>query len=364
MKTITRREFLKVGGAGLVYLLVPKIVKTSTDLEFILQSSEQPFSPLPGGTVVLQGISDPNYLEIKETDENGSAIFSVQDSNFFYFFGFKQGYHPKSGAVFSSDNKRIPLELEPFQPDEWQYYYKTDGKLEMSFISFDKDTNYEWGDEFNYEVEIGSVSDEEIHLSNFDIKSGVYNETNNPVVVEGEIWGSPNPFITYNIYLKPKKGWIRYTAQGNKVTAIIGESYGVFNGTSFDVSGEGEWVSKTIQTNDNVVPEGLPSGNYHVLIEILGLKIKSQDFYIKAPSSNFVSEDKTTLERKLLAFPNPARDKFRIRGCRPNERIRIYDLLGRKIYDGPVGNVDLSDYKSGTYIGVIGKNKIPITKIK
>lgn len=341
-------------------LLSPKFLRANSNLEFILNGEE---NPLSDGTMVLQGISDPDYLDIQTTNEQGSASFSVPDMNFFYFFGFKQGYHPESGAIFSDLDKITQLDLTPFGPNEWQFYYRTNDQLEMSFLSSDVDTTYERGDEFNYEIEVGSISDSEVHITNNDINAGVYDSNGNPVMIGPNIWGSANPDLIYDIYFRPRGGWLRYTAQGNNVTAQIGEAHGTFDGIPFDISGEDEWVGQTIQTNDNIVPNNINQGDYHVLVDILGLNFSSQNFQVNVPVG--INRDfSKKLEQKVYAYPNPSNGQFNINGHRPNERVEIYDLMGRKVYDGSIRNINSNSYDSGVYIGVIKGTKFPLTKLK
>ena len=77
----------------------------ATDLEFL--ASDTLNNPLPGATIVMQGISDPAYFESQETDSVGSTTFDVEQNNFFYYFGFKSGYHPENGSIFSNGDTRI-----------------------------------------------------------------------------------------------------------------------------------------------------------------------------------------------------------------------------------------------------------------
>lgn len=334
----------------------------ATDLEFLVlnESSE----PLPQSSVVLQGISDPDSLYVQETNNQGSTTFSVDQGDFFYYFAFKQGFHPEGGAILSDQNKITELNLVPFLEGQWQYYYRTNGQLELSFLSSDPDTDYEILDPFNYEIECGSVSNEEVHLTSQDINSGIYSENGNPVMVGDAIWGSPNEEIIYDIYFRPRSGWLRYIAQGNNVTATIGESYGTFNGINFDVSGDGEFVTQQITTNDNVVPNNIENGFYHVLVNILGLSMTSQNFHVNAPVSIVTTNQESNLEKEILAYPNPFNGKFNILGYDHTQKIEIYNLKGEQIYCGSLGKVNIGSYPSGTYIGVIDEIKFPLTQIK
>ncbi len=165
-------------------------LRENVNLEFIVSDSAT-LDPLPQSTVVLQGISDPEYLEVHQTDDQGVTDFSVEDFDFFYSFTFQPSYHPNAGAVFSDANKTIDVYLIPYEEGQWWDYYSTDDSLEFSFSSFDPDIYYDVGDEFNYEIEVGNISDQEVGFSHNDIVAGARDTTGAQVgkrVVSGETY--------------------------------------------------------------------------------------------------------------------------------------------------------------------------------
>jgi len=363
LELLPRAKFKKdvIKPSFLETIMYNSSLRENVDLEFLLKDLDN--NPLQDGTIALQGISNDDYLEIQQTNNQGLTNFIVEDGNFFYFFGFKQGYHPEAGAIFSDEDKTTELNFTPFGANEWQFYYRTNDEVEMSFFSNDPDTIYERGDEFNYEVEVGSVSDEEVHLSNTDMEAGIYSENGDPVMIGDSIWGSPNDELEYDIYFNPRSGWLRYTAEGNNVTAQIGEAHGIFDGVPFDISGDGEWVGQTIITNDNVVPNHIEQGLYNVQVDVLGLQMGSQNFQVNVPVG-VNGNNRGGLEKELLVYPNPSNGKFNIKGYNFNEKVEIFDIRGRKVYEGAIGNINSNSYSSGTYIGVINGNKFTHTKLK
>jgi len=336
-------------------------LRDNVDLEFLVNDSSSG-NPLSQSSVVLQGISDPDYLQIQETNDQGSTEFSVLDNSFYYYFGFHLGHHSESGSIFSNQNQQVNLGLDPFGPDEWWDYYQASGGLEFSFTSFDPNTNYNVGDEFNYEFQVGSISDSDVGFSNNEIIAGILDINGNQAMTPtGGWWGSPNDLLDYQITFRPRSGWMNYSAEGNLVTIRIGEAHGVFDGIPFDVSGDGEFVEGTLETNDNVIPN-VPTGDYNVLFALQDIYSESQFFHVDNPNVGII-DSRTSLISKVTNYPNPANNSFMVHYEKGGELI-MRDILGREVYRGTGKDFNVKLNSSGIYYGVIDGQKFKQTLIK
>jgi len=328
----------------------------AANLDFLVQDTLS--NPIQNSFVVVEGISNPNYIDIQQTDNSGHTIFDVPDDQFFYYSAFKQGFHSNGGAIYTDSNYNLNTTLTPFESWQWYDYYNWNGNVEFTFTSSDEDVNYVGGNEFNYEINFSNIGNEVISFNQNGLNSIVYDSSGN--AVEG--WGEQNPDLLYSINLNPGSGWFRAAAQGNNVTVYIGGANGNINGQNFDISGENEWVSEQITTSDNIVPIWL-NGQYNVNVSLdysleneenRTIGIYSQPFYI----DNFVSINpkENNLEKKVINFPNPCNNNFYVKS-KDNGVLNIYNLRGQKIYSKKGRDFSIKSLESGIYIGEIDGEK-------
>lgn len=349
------------------FTLIPLLLGLSTglkgmNLEVLVQDSLN--TPLENSFVVVGGISNPNYLEIQETSEDGLANFSVPDNAFYSYSAFKDGYHSYGGAFYSDEDRDISITLSPFEDNQWYDYYTWDGNVEFSFSSSDEDINYHVGDDFNYEIEFSNVSNQIVSFDNNSLTSVVYDSSGNSI----DGFGEQNPDLNYAINLHPGIGWFNASAQGNNVTVYIGGADGNINGRNFNISGENEWVSETITTNDNQINSEL-SGFYNVDVSLNyfmngnpnNIGISSQQFYVNNPISSI--KDGKNLEKKVINFPNPSNNLFYVKSDKVST-LDLYNICGQKIYSEEGKYFCFSDLSSGVYIGEIDGVKFKQTILK
>jgi len=332
----------------------------SATLEYLVTDSLD--NPLNNSTIVLQGINNPDYFQVKQTESNKTS-FEVEDNQFFNYFVNKIGYKSELGVVYSDQDKQIESKLKKLSENSWYDYYLNNGDLEMSFNSFDEDIFYKGGEPFNYEIQFNNISDKEISFDQNGLFSFAYDSLNNQV----NGWVEQNPDRLYNISLKKKKGWFKASVEGNDVTIYIGEAKGVLEGRTFDITGDGEYVSSKIQTNDNIVPDYL-NGKYKIKVglnynQTENISLTSQDFFIENYIPNTSGIDRKNLENKIKVYPNPFNSYLTIHG--ENLKVEAYDLLGRKVYEKQGSNLKFGEnLKSGIYFLKINNKKKKVIKLK
>jgi len=359
----------------------------SANLEYIVTDSLT--NPLNNSTIVLTGINDPNYFEVKQTGESNKVSFNVADNQFFNYFVNKLGYESESSVVYSDKDKTIESKLKKLSESSWYDYYLNNGDLEMSFLSFDEDIYYSGGEPFNYEIQFTNIGNK---IVSFD-QNGLFSFAKDSLGNQVTGWAEQNPELFYDLNLKEKKGWFKACVEGNEVTIYIGEASGKLDGRNFDITGENEYVSTKIQTNDNVVPNYL-NGKYNIEVglnynENKSISLSSQDFFIENfipdttiidttitdPDTTIIDPDTTIIDpdttftgidnpfsinhrkglNKLLHYPNPSNSSFKVKYFKESE-LRIYDLLGREVYKKVGKDFDIK-LNTGIYFGLIDGNK-------
>ncbi len=336
----------------------------AVDLEFLVKDSQTQV-PLSGSNVALQGISDQDYFEIQETDDQGRTVFSVNDYQLFLYSCYNPNYHTDEGNAYSSSNETINVDLNPYEEGQWHDFFYQDGNLKVISQSFDPDVYYSGGESFNYEIEWSSISDQVISFTDEDMQSNAYDSFGN--IIPG--WLEPVD-LDYNINLNPGQGWLKAEVNGTNITLSAGAVTGIVNGDSIPPGPDGESFELELQSNNYIVPQGLPSGeyygestlNYSVNGTLHNISASTQPFYVNTPNVS-ISHTNSTLERKLIIHPNPTNNVFQVKYYKDSE-LRIVNQLGQEVYKGYGKDFKINLNASGIYFGKIDGNSFKQTVIK
>jgi para-nitrobenzyl esterase len=97
-------------------------------------------------------------------------------------------------------------------------------------------------------------------------------------------------------------------------------------------------------------------------------KLKEQKFDLWDEISNqnqcltTVSVNKNTISNSILLYPNPTNHSINIKSGNKILKVKIFDALGKKIYDGNQTEIDLSKNASGIYTIQIEDKSLVLTK--
>jgi len=237
---------------------------------------------LDGVFVSLEGVTDQSFKKIGQTNVQGMVVFENVPSSSIYFYSlFKTGHKSSTGNVFLMGDKKIVVKMEKYSENDWWDYYKNNGEVDISFKSFDEDVTYNGGEELNYQISIKNIGSKEIRLNQDGIKIKVFDEFG-----DGIEWGQINPDLKFEATLKPE-GYLKVSADGNDVKITISNAVITYEGNTISIKNN-EFITLTLQTSDNVVPNTLygkyyvvASGDYHIENSKKRIELETQKFLVK-----------------------------------------------------------------------------------
>lgn len=246
---------------------------------------------LKDALIIIQGITNPNFDEIRLTDSNGRASFTLGQNEFFIYIVYKSSYKTNTNGFFTDNDKNFQITLERLPENQWDFYYVNNGELELRFNVRDDDTNYELGDHIKPRLEIRNVADREVKL---------IDDKNIFKIVDGETfealdgWGDfeLSKQIDVDVTLK-RGGWIRGTLSETNIEVCAGNVRIIYNGDLFDLDGP-EFLCLSETQDYNKIPDWVPKNNYrfelNYVYEIGGqeknIGFSTQEFFINGQENN------------------------------------------------------------------------------
>jgi hypothetical protein len=178
-----------------------------------------------------------------------------------------------------------------------------------------------------------------------------------------DLTGYTNPHINFSrwffcLHGNPPDDTLKVIVS-NGITSVVIDETGS-NSNEFY-----QWIPRSIRLLDYIAPTSSMQVSFRVSDEDGNVNITEAgiDYFHVSNASVLEMEE---LSNGIVVFPNPVRDVLKVNGAKEGEDFRLFDLNGRILIKGIIEEsfeIDLSLLQNGTYVVVIGNQKLKVIKI-